>query len=447
MQTKRAKLIEDLGDGLIVRHITSADADELCRFNAETQADPGMPPEEGIEIWTRDLIDSPPPNAVTIDDFTVVEDTRTGRIVSSVVLLPQTWSYAGIPIGVGQVEIVSTHPEYRRRGLVRRQFDIVHRWSAARGHLVQAVSGIPWYYRQFGYEMCVADGGGRAGYPPHIPQREDSAEEPYRVRAANADDAAFIREIADRAASRYLLTAVRDEAQWRYEIEGHTSGNLVRREMRIIETAGGMPAGYLAHAPVLVQGMTLVTQYELAPDTSWNDVTPTVLRYLGATGEELAKRGGTGSFRGFSLGLGTEHPVYDAIPTRLPQRTRLGAWYMRVTDLPRFLLHVAPVLERRLAASVANGFSGDLRLNFYRFGLRLRFEGGRLSAIEPWPDNDYRSADASFPDLTFLQLLFGHRSLDELEYAFPDCYVPSEQGRVLLTILFPKQASLVWQVS
>lgn len=44
------------------------------------------------------------------------------------------------------------------------------------------------------------------------------------------------------------------------------------------------------------------------------------------------------------------------------------------------------------------------------------------------------------------QLLFGHRSLDELQYAFPDCLVRTEAARPLLTALFPKQPSNVWPV-
>jgi hypothetical protein len=446
MQTEKARLIEDLGDGLIVRHVTPADTEELSRFNAEIQADPGMPPEEEIGVWTRDLIHNPPPT-FTIDDFTVVEDTRTGRIVSTVNLISQRWSYAGIPFGVGQVEIVSTHPDYRRRGLVRKQFEIVHRWSTERGQLVQVVSGIPWYYRQFGYEMCVTHGGGRVGFLPHIPPLEGDAGEPFRIRPARPDDAAFIKRTADHGASRYLLTCVRDEAQWRYEIEGHSERSLIRRELRIIESADGERVGFLAHATMLVQWLLILVAYELRPGVSWTEVTPSVLRYLGSAGEEHARRTTGAQFRGFRFGLESEHPVYQAIPTRLPQQSRLGAWYIRVPDLPGFLFHVAPVLERRLADSAARGFSGDIRLNFYRSGLRLLFDAGRLTSIEPWPDADFRSASASFPDLTFLQLLFGYRTLEELEYAFADCSAPSEQGRVLLGILFPKQASLVWQVS
>ena len=191
MQTHSTRLIEDLGDGLIVRHATPADVEELTTFNAEMHADPGMPPDTSIGIWTRDLMQRPPPT-FTLDDFTIVEDTRTGRIVSSTNLISQTWSYAGIPFGVGQVEAVAAHPDYRRRGLVRKQFEIVHRWSAERGQLVQVVSGIPWYYRQFGYEMCVSHDDGRTGFAPLVLTLTADATEPFRVRPATAEDGPFI---------------------------------------------------------------------------------------------------------------------------------------------------------------------------------------------------------------------------------------------------------------
>ena len=54
--------------------------------------------------------------------------------------------------------------------------------------------------------------------------------------------------------------------------------------------------------------------------------------------------------------------------------------------------------------------------------------------------------DARFPDLTLLQLLFGYRSLEELEYAFADCGAETHEARVLLNSLFPKQPSAVYTV-
>ena len=50
------------------------------------------------------------------------------------------------------------------------------------------------------------------------------------------------------------------------------------------------------------------------------------------------------------------------------------------------------------------------------------------------------------PDLVFLKMLFGYRSLEDLEYAFPDCIVSSQEARVLLDILFPRQISQVWAI-
>ena len=58
-------------------------------------------------------------------------------------------------LDAGLPELVGTHPDYRRRGLVREQFEVLHRWSKERGHLMQAIAGIPYYYRRFGYEMAV----------------------------------------------------------------------------------------------------------------------------------------------------------------------------------------------------------------------------------------------------------------------------------------------------
>ena len=122
------------------------------------------------------------------------------------------------------------------------------------------------------------------------------------------------------------------------------------------------------------------------------------------------------------------------------------AWYLRVPNLPAFVRRIAPVLEERLASSVAAGHSGELRVGFYGDGLRLVLTDGRLEAVEVWDPGDEAETNPAFPGLTFLQLLFGYRSLAELENAFADCRANGEEARVLLDALFPKQPSYVWPV-
>ena len=276
-------LPEDLGDGLVLRRAEPADAGALVAFNAEMHREPGGDATNAfIADWVRSLLAGGHP-AVSPGDFLVVVD-RGGEIVSSLALLPETWAYGGVPFAVGRIEFVGTRPDHRRRGLVRRQMRVAHRWCAERGVPVQAIS----------------------------------------------------------------------------------------------------------------------------------------------------------------FALGSDHPVYRAIPDRLPRVRDPFAWYLRVSDLPGFLRRVAPVLEARLAASVAPGHTGALRLGFYGDGLRLAFAGGRLDVAEAWEAEGPDDGGAWFPGLGFLQLLFGRRSLAELEHAGADCRVNAEEARVLLDALFPKRPSCVW---
>ncbi len=449
VQIKESVIIRDLGDGLVLRRSTPQDAPHLAEFNARIHSDYGPDqPDVRVAAWTRDLLERPHPT-FGADDFTVVEDIASGKIVSSLNLISQTWSYAGIPFGVGRPELVGTLPEYRNRGLVRAQFEVVHAWSAARGELVQAITGIPYYYRQFGYEMALDLDSGRFGYRPGVPRLGDGETEPYRIRPAVEADLSFISSLYDSACRRYKVSCVWDEALWRYELNGKSADNVELQELRVIESLDGSPVGYLAHPPFnWTKGILVAFAFEVVPGHPWAAVTPGVIRYLESTSEAYAARAGSDAFSSFGFWLGREHPVYDIVSTRAPRLSRPYAWYLRLADIPDFIRRVAPALEKALGNSPFAGYSGELRLTFYRSGLKMTFDEGRLAGVEAWkPEPHGFSGDASFPDLTFLQLLFGYRSLDELGYAFADCRWGDDNTYGLLNALFPKQASHVWAVT
>jgi hypothetical protein len=443
-------ILRELGDGLVLRRSTRADGPALSEFNAHIHGseDTGEP-NDWVGAWTRDLLEKPHPTFHP-EDFTIVEDTRRGAIVSSLNLISQTWSYAGIEFKVGRPELVGTLPEYRQRGLVRAQFEVIHTWSAERGELVQAITGIPYCYRLFGYEMAVNLDGGRAGFLPHIPPLHEGQSEPYRLRPATLAEVDFIIRLYQQASRRSLISCVRDAEVWRYEIQGRDPKNVNRSELRVIESRQGQPAGYLAHPPYRWGSLLAATAYEIQPPTSWLMVTPSVIRYLQATGETYSPEvGSEPPFGSFGFWLGSEHPVYPLFADKLPRVRKPYAWYIRVTDLPAFVQRIAPALENRLAASPSlSGYSGELKISFYKTGLELKFEEGRLTRVASWkPTLQGHSGDAAFPGLTFIQLLFGYRSLEELQYAFPDCLTFSSTATALLENLFPQQASSIWPVS
>jgi hypothetical protein len=239
---------------------------------------------------------------------------------------------------------------------------------------------------------------------------------------------------------------VRDAVLWHYEAFGKSEQNSTRAVLCLIDPADGEAVGFLAH-PARLWGPTQAAWvYGLQPGVSWVAVTPSVIRYLRTLGEAHAKRD-QGEFGAFGFSLGRTHPVYDAIANRLPHTRPPYAWYLRVPDLPGFLRHVAPALERRLATSVAAGYSGALQLSFYRSGVQLVFHQGSLRASEPWRPTPSERGTAAFPDLTFLQLVFGYRTLEELRYAFADCWVENDAAQTVLEALFPRQDSDVWPIA
>lgn len=440
-------IIRDLGDGLILRRSTPADAEALADFCARIHSDGGPDkPDLRIAAWTRDLLTRPHPTFHP-DDFTIVEETAAKRIVSTLNLIPQTWTYEGIPFGVGRPELVGTLPEYRKRGLVRLQFEEIHRWSAQRGDMVQAITGIPFYYRQFGYEMALDLAGRRIGYEAQVPKLKEGEQEKYLIRPARQSDLAFIADLYAQACKRHAIACLRTPEIFRYELDGQSENNSDRYEMRLIEDREGRPMGYFQHPGALgTSGLTAVW-YELKSGASWLDVTPAVVRYLWNQGQIYARRDGR-ECNAFGFMLGTQHPAYEALAERLPTKRDPYAWYLRVADLPGFLNHIRPALEKRISESIAGDYSRMLKVSFYRSGIKLIIEHGSLKGIESWaPIARDDEGNAAFPGLTFLQVLFGYRSFEELKYFFADCTCEDDETLFLVNALFPKKLSDVFPVA
>jgi len=446
MKTKSELFIRDLGDGLILRHGSVEDADALADINSRMHSDDGPDqPNLGIGAWIQDLVAKPHPTLVP-SDFTVVEETSTGKIVSTLCLIPQTWTFDGIEFGVGRPELVCTLPEFRKRGLVRVQMEEVHKWSSDRGHLVQVITGIPYFYRQFGYDMALNLSGARRGFEPHVPALKEGETEPFNIRLAVDGDVDFILKTYESHERKQAISCKRTPEIVRYEMTGKSVLSIIRYEKMIIEDTNGKHIGYFEHPNELWFGGVACVYFALAEGASWLAVAPSVVRYLWKKGAEIAEREST-TRTSFSFNLGEQHPIYEVLDDKLPTVRKPYAYYVRVPDVPAFLTQVKPALEKRLAESAAVGYSGELRVGFYKDGFRMVFENGKITSIESIKHNTDRDVDVSFPDYTFLHVLFGHRSFDELRHAFVDCYVHNPTARVLINALFPKRDSFVQAVA
>ncbi len=434
----------DLGDGLVLRWSTAQDIERVGELAAAVFRSAEQPPNKRQIAWVRDLGSGRHPLS-SADRGVFVEDTRSGKVVASMWLISQVWSYDGIRFAVGRPEQVATHPDYRKRGLVRALFEAFHQRSAAEGELAQAITGIGYFYRQFGYEYALDLGGNRIVSIADIPKLKDGETEAYRLRPAAIDDIPLLMELYERDRKRSMVSTDIPDAYWHWIIDGvnHDLGD--GWQPLLIEDTKALVCGYVLHRSRRWGSVLDILNVGLADGNSYVTLIRPLLRLLREVAPAVPLMLGRDAVAPNKLefGLGATHPLYDALAHELTSHANPPyAWFVRVPDLPGFVRHIAPALERRLPGTAAEGFSGEVPISFYRGGVRLVFEQGRLTTAEPWQRPDRSEIPgAGFPPLVFLQLLFGRRSLDELQHAFPDVWVSDEVAAVVRA-LFPRRYSL-----
>ncbi len=449
------KIIEDLGDGLVMRSAVREDAGALAEFCAKVFIDE----ESGTEAywiaeWIRDLVGKPHPT-LSLDDVIIVEDVEEGRYASTTTYLSQTWSYDGIEFEIGRPEIVGTHRDYRDRGLVRKQFDVMHRWALERGHHVQIVLGIPGYYRQFGYEYALYAEGGRQTSIHTFPRWGDKEDRKFRLREPTIDDVPFITKILNESAKRSLVSPVFREDEVRYLTFDRTDRSAVcHRTAMLCKSEGdvfGEPIGVMMYAMVTPIDLGGILRLEMSEPRYWREALRSALCEFVELADEASNQDPDPerSIKSVRQDMQPDHPAYifdDGALGQPPERQY--GWYVRVPDVAAFLRKISPALELRIAESLHAGFTGDLVLRFDRDTVNIAFEDGRITDVVTHSaahrnaaSSGWRTATVRFPGTSFLPVLFGMRSVGETLLAHTDANAGSKSDRHLIETLFPQRSS------
>ena len=431
----------ELQNGIILRKATADDTEKVAAFNDRVHAESG---EEGrLAAWTIDLMHGRHPTT-SFDDFLVVE-TEEGEIVSSTCNIPQIWHYDGVPIQVGRPELVGTDEKWRKKGLVREQFKALHAISEKKGDLMQVITGIPWYYRQFGYSHALDLGGGAAydwGRPGNLAKIEEK-DEKFEWRPAVVDDIPALQRFYADHCKHSLITAQRDEQIWRHELQGRSTASIYEKFYRLVTNKVGEPAGYVAFT-IWPSGIS-IAEIGCAAGQAIRPLCLFVTRAIHRHFDQLIKqkystKNEPEMTKRLIFYLGQQHDAYTALGPQLGKKGKSYAWYIRIPDIPAFLMHIRPVLERRLASSVMMGHTGIHKVNLYREHFAIQFEKGKIISIEPYQAKTVQDGDTLFTRPEFIQLICGHKSFSEINHIHVDCYGNAEAA-VLMNILFPQQHS------
>jgi len=354
-----------LEDNLVLRPGTINDAEETVELNRLVHGNPEKnEPSDEVTIWTADLF-AGYNKAIGPSDFTIVEDTSTGKIVSSICLMSQVWNIGGIDTPMGMPEIVGTHPDYRRRGLVRQQFDLMYQWSADRGQLLNTIMGIPNYYRQFGYKYAIDEYGGSMTSLELLKQvsLKDDEQVPFTARDAERSDAQFISDTNKNIHERGFVTVNRTPQIVGKELFETSEGSAFNWRARILEK-DGVPVGvYMYGFEKMGEKGIRVDVFEIDSSVNWLDASKSMLIDLQGLGKRFISESKIKA-ETFEFSFGQNHPIYRIYKEPLGPEKKPYAWYVRVGDMAKLLNHLSPLFEKRLADSELRGWSGGARISF-----------------------------------------------------------------------------------
>ena len=439
MNRAEANFRETLADGYILRWGNADDHASLLQLYGVVfgeEVDTGF--NKYVVAYVEGLLSGRHP-LCSPDDFAVVTDP-TGRVVAATILMRMNIDYAGAYLSGGRPEIVASYADVRNRGYIRKIFELIHTRSAARGDVFQGITGIPFYYKQFGYDYAVTLGGALSILLSSVAHTTEP--EPYRLRPAKTDDILQLQLLYERERLRVhdrlpMLTSSRiDAAYWRWAI-GETGSHEPWRPYMILDSAGDV-VGSVGLSRIRAGDDVVLSFFATEPHIRIGDVYPSVLREIAALADHIPVWDSTTKpCTGIRAALGIDHPLYPLLRQKHHTSTPPYGWYIRVSDLTRLIGCIAPVLERRLAQSAFAGYTGSILIDFYRGGLEITFARGRIHS-STWPGTP--GAHAAYPPHVIVQQIFGLHSLAELKAAHMDVRANPTAAQ-LLDIVFPKQSS------
>jgi len=407
---------ERLNNGLILRSIQSdGDVAKCAEFNTVFNND--------FEGQTYQLLHKLHPTLQWQDSY-LVENELSGEVAATICLIPWEFDFEGVTLRAAQLEMVLSHPEYRRQGLIRLLINHFINNVSDSGYDLSIIWGIPFYYRQYGYSYCMYGNGFETLPTSHIPDAE-GPESGYRLRGAKEKDIPDLTALYNAASAGTQIRVKRNERYWAYLLTD------VKQPVKIVEDTQGSAAGYLVYtqsrdgiAHIFESG---ISNHEIG-------------LYVFQTLKKEA-------YREILVGGSDENTMVKAAKNFGSLRSKPEQWLVRITQMSSFIRKLSPVLERRLANSEFAGINGDIVINLYRQAYKLSFCKGKLVTADDIGFKDSSmgayGGDLCIPQDAFIRLLFGFRTLDQLTDAWPDIVI-NPAKRCLFDILFPRLTSHIY---
>ena len=373
--------------------------------------------DEDVSAIVRRFVEKHPD--MTDDNYFAVKDGS--GIIGGLVLIPQKWVIDGVEFNAAEMGCVGTNPKYRRKGVQRILNDKFDEYAKEMAYDLCVLAGIPYFYRQFGYQYAV-----ELDYISEIEVAKLPSNTLLKSRTFEMKDVPMAQSLLEETQEKYLIHSLRTPKIWKMQQETGTygaepfRGTVFQNEEKIV--------AYM-RSWVEAENKTLVIR-ELAKSkkVKSREIAAIIRAEAEKNGLERIKTklSHIDDFSKYLISLGAK--------TNKPY-----AWQVKILNPRKFLEKLGPTLERRICASKFKGLTKELRLNFWKYALSLSFEGGKLVSVSDVAES---GRSIGLNPYASIQLFLGFRSREELEFAYPDFYV-RDGFESLIDVLFPRKPSYI----
>jgi predicted acetyltransferase len=410
-----------MSNQLIMKSICDqSDVDRLAVFNSEIFG-------QRVATFAPSLILHHP--ATRPEHWLYVEDETTKQIVASLALIPWEWRYEEVVLKSGEVGLVGTLETHRNRGLIRALMTRHHELLQVGEFDLSHIQGIPYFYRQFGYEYAMP-------LDVHLNLElhclpNEITETLYHFRLATKEDVSILSQLYEQAALGLSISAVRDESFWHYLLD-HSLLTDLGAETWLVLDANQQPIAYF-RLPFHGFGSGLIINETSRLDRATAEA---VLVHLRGVAQQQDKTH-------IRLNLPNTNDLVRVARGFNAHDDGCYLWQTHLVDVARLLRKLAPVLERRIATSVFAGLTSIVCLNLYREAFELRFENGKLRSVQSIGFTN--KGEIKLPPLLLAPLLLGYQSREELSRMYPDINI-YPQFQHLVDVMFPKLEGFIFTI-
>jgi GNAT superfamily N-acetyltransferase len=359
---------------------------------------------------------------INASNFVIAEDTNNKILVASAIYMPWTYSYCGRKVKAVRLEEVFCEPKYQNQGIMKKILCEIAELYKEKGYLFELVYGTNAVYNHLGYTYGMPNE--EEGYS-FILDDEVTGND-FKISEANDEDIAKIAKLYETNYTRNLLTTFIGEKEIYYTKNVYVEGNYY-----IIKSSDGKVCGFF-HTQLEDKRIYMM---ELDDSVSYYQIRPYLINFYKRLGKDR-----------IYFKLGSTHPVYDVFGHCYKMKLPSELGFVKVYDIPQFLMSISDILSGRLAVSPYAHYKGSFTVAMHNRNEAYLFEwnNGILVSVIP-VEKEYGEIDIERN--RFIRLLFGRIPPIEMEQEFSMYYFDNCDLRNIFEIIFPQIQSHIVSIN